>query len=196
MLEPAAAALGQHVLEERPSNVSDPTSEVALEFSAALGVEFGDLRSRMQEQQKQQEEVMKTLQAQLQRLEHHVSVSPPTAVAHWEPERKCTDPLAVSQPVHLHGTAGSFTCPVEEHLRRGSQRANHYHQKTASARSGTTAVAGSPHGMPDFVSSMPQRQPRRSLSPPLAPSAAPWPQASAQNRSPRSVLPPSNRSSR
>lgn len=60
----------------RPSNISDATSE-ALEVSAALGVELGNLQSRMQEQQKQQDNMMQTLQAQFQRLEAHVCSSVP-----------------------------------------------------------------------------------------------------------------------
>lgn len=71
-----AEAGGQKQVEERPSATqttssatSEETSGIALEFSAALGVEVGALRHCMENQRKQQEEVVQTLQSQVRRLE-------------------------------------------------------------------------------------------------------------------------------
>merc|ERR1719375_2297057 len=68
----ATSQASQATLPSRTSHQSDESAEVALEFSAALGVELASLRSRTEEQQRQQEEVVQKLQAQMLILEQYV----------------------------------------------------------------------------------------------------------------------------
>lgn len=77
----AGAQQQQQRTEDRPSLTSsaDETSGVALEFSAALGVEVGALRNCLEDQRKQHESVIQSLQAQLRRLEQQLWRVPSTA---------------------------------------------------------------------------------------------------------------------